>query len=147
MENICNCENFKEKCINVCQNNSSMKCNYLYDGVAQCSFSYTNCGFSELIHKEPPKDKASEAIKSIKNYICPAYLKEVDIIEQELKAKDKEIELITSDSKGILAIMESQRESMRDKDALIETKNKKIWDLGCDVVALKEKLSKIREVL
>jgi len=37
---------------------------------------------------------------------------------RELKAKDEEIELITSDRNGILAIMKSQRDSIREKDKL-----------------------------
>jgi len=158
----CNCENFKEKepKYSMCLNDSSFKCNYKY--VPQwecCSSTPGTCGCSEKI----VKDKASEAIKSIRE-IANEQLSELyegfitaktGIIEQELKAKDekikglkitnkvselvvkdkdKEIELITSDSKGILAIMESQRKSMRDKDEKIETKNKKIWDLGCEMV-------------
>ena len=102
--------------------------------------------------EEPNKDKASEAILKIRLLYDPACAdtayelgKHLMDIEDELKAKDKEIELITEDRDGILAIMESQRKIMREKDEKIETKNKKIWDLGCEIIAKDKEIADLKD--
>ena len=184
----CNCENFKAKepKQTPCIFTPFMVCSRIGPGCLHNKESHVYCS-AKRDREESNKDKASEAIKSIRE-IANEQLSELyegfiiaktGIIEKELKAKDKlianqeynddcsadrvksleleieeltecvknlkldngyknkeiarlnikrnimvvakdkEIELITSDSKGILAIMESQRKSMRDKDTEI----------------------------
>ena len=132
-------------------------------GYIKSSTEFTACND----YDPPPKDKASEdpnadsasqakvtardAVDELRNGLKPVLLHSGDFrdkvfanlykIDQELKAKDARI-------KDLLDARTDYRKEQKAKDEKIETKNKKIWDLGREIVAKdkdKERISEIYE--